>query len=74
MFSESESRLLQEISEEELIASEKSHLRDRLKYAQIIIFGGIGFSGLNQTFNADYGIYRNALNRETEIKESVLKN
>ena len=70
LFCESESRLLEEITEEELIASEKSHLRDRLKYAQIIIFGGIGFSGLNQNFNADYGIYRKALNRESEIKES----
>ena len=61
---------LQEITEEELITIDKSSLRERLKCAQIILFGGVGFSGLNQKFNANNGIYRKTIIRESEIKES----
>ena len=36
----------------------------------MIIFGGIGFAGMNETFNADNGIYMNVLSRADENKES----
>lgn len=70
LYSTSGLNQLQEITEEELITIDKSSLRERLKCAQIILFGGLGFSGLNQKFNANNGIYRKTITRETEIKES----
>lgn len=38
--------------------------------SNILIVGGMGFSGLNNSFNANKGIYRNAVNREEEVKRS----
>ena len=38
---------------------------------RLLIFGGIGYSGLNNEFNANHGIYRDALTRIEEIKESA---
>lgn len=45
-------------------------LREKLRLARIILFGGIGFSGYNQFFNANNGIYRSILSREDEIAET----
>ena len=36
----------------------------------MVDFGGIGFSGYNDEFNANNGVYRNVINREAEIDES----
>lgn len=36
-----------------------------------LIVGGVGFAGCNNTFNADTGIYKTALNRAQEITEST---
>ena len=36
----------------------------------MVLFGGIGFSGLNEDFNANNGIYRDTLTRTQEIEES----
>ena len=41
-----------------------------IKEARAILFGGIGFSGCNEEFNANDGIYRNTLSRSDEIRES----
>ena len=38
--------------------------------ARLILFGGIAFSGYNENFNANNGIYKNALNHQQEIEET----
>lgn len=58
------------ISEEELVNINVSELRNKLRKARLIIFGGIGFSGKNKTFNALNGIYDGLITREEEIIES----
>ncbi len=47
-------------------------LRNELRQANLILFGGIGFSGYNEKFNADCGIYRFTINREREIIETKI--
>lgn len=59
-----------EITTEELERLSELKLRELTRNANLIIFGGIGFSGLNQEFNANVGLYRDAINRQTEIEES----
>lgn len=56
------SKELSEISSEKLISISRDSF--------LMIFGGIGFSGKNNVFNANNGIYRDTVDRETEIKES----
>ena len=59
-----------EITAEELQQIGENELREKMRTARLIIFGGIGFSGQNQVFNADNGIYRGVLTRAQEIEES----
>lgn len=59
-----------EIDEQTLSDITVQELRDKLKKAQLIIFGGLAFSGLNDKFNADTGIYRGIITREQEKIES----
>ena len=35
-----------------------------------MILGGLGFSGYNEEFNANDGVYRATVDRNTEIQES----
>lgn len=65
-------RNIVEITTKELILMHPQELRKRAKRANFIIFGGIGFSGFNDSFNADSGMYRNTITREQEIEESKL--
>lgn len=58
------------ISTQELIALQSTEIRDRLRRARIVIFGGLAFSGQNREFNANNGIYRNTISRRQEIEES----
>ncbi len=58
------------ISYEDLMSISKEALRDRLIKSRFVILGGTGFSGYNEEFNANQGIYRNTLDRESEIAES----
>ncbi len=44
--------------------------KSKLKEARAIIFGGIGFSGCNDNFNANNWIYRKTVSRNVEIEES----
>lgn len=60
------------ISSRELINLSDLDIRTKLRRARVIMFGGIGFSGYNQDFNANNGIYRKTLSREQEIKESKI--
>ena len=59
------------ISEKELQELSPQTLRERVRRARTILFGGIGFSGYNESFNANAGIYRYAINRAQEIEESA---
>ena len=47
-----------------------SVILDKLKCARLAILGGLGFSGYNEKFNSNSGIYRNVIDRKTEIKET----
>ena len=61
---------IQKITTDDLLNTPKQLLRERLKTARIIIFGGLGFAGYNENFNANNNIYQLAIDRNTEIAES----
>ena len=61
---------VKEITEEELEKIDRNELREKVRRATLIIFGGLGFAGKNEEFNADSEIYRNTLDRDEEIIES----
>lgn len=46
-------------------------LKEELLRTRLVFFGGLGFSGYNKNFNAEQGIYRDILNRNEEISESI---
>lgn len=55
---------------DELIQSDNLAIREKLRYARLVILGGLGFSGYNEEFNANKYIYRATVDRNTEILES----
>lgn len=61
-----------EVTEEELFNISNEDLKKKMRDAQLIIFGGIGFAGKNEIFNANNLIYGENIDflREDEIKES----
>lgn len=59
-----------EISYEELLSISTKELRTKIQSTRIAILGGLGFSGYNEEFNANQGIYRKTLDRVGEIAES----
>ena len=61
-----------EITEQELNGITIEKLKEVTRKARLIIFGGIGFAGLNNEFNADNDIYQGAISREEEIKQSKI--
>jgi predicted MPP superfamily phosphohydrolase len=63
-------RLWHGIKTDELISMGTQQLRDVLREASIVFFGGMGFSGYNQEFNAKNGIYRDVLGEDQEQEES----
>lgn len=64
-------RVIHKITTEEILSLEDKVLREKVRTSRIIFFGGLAFSGYNDEFNADVGIYRNTIDRVTEIKESM---
>lgn len=70
LFFENRNRQFEEITQEEIEQLTTEELSERLKFSRTILFGGIGFSGYNNEFNANNGIYRGALTREEEITET----
>ena len=62
------------ICEKEIKDLPEEELRNKVRSARLVFFGGTGFSGYNQFFNAEYGIYRYnktiGYNRKKEIKET----
>ena len=65
-----ENRTIKEITEQEIINSSYEEIQNRLINSELVIIGGIGFSGFNDQFNANNGIYRFTINRKEEIKET----
>lgn len=63
-------RGIQKITTEELLSVEELELRDKIITSRITFFGGLAFSGYNEKFNAYNGIYRDTIDRTTEIKET----
>lgn len=63
-----------ELSEEEMLVISDNDLKNKLKEAKLIIFGGIGFSGKNEKFNANDGIYDSVIDRKEDIKQSKIFN
>lgn len=57
-------------SEQEILSISPAELRSQLIKARLIVFGGLGFAGLNDEFNAREGIYRSVVSREQEIEYS----
>ena len=64
--------VVQEISTEELKGISIEDLRSKLRSAFLIIFGGIGFAGENEKFNANQGIYRDTIDRTEEIRQTTI--
>lgn len=59
------------ISSEEILSDNFINLcKKDLNLCNMILFGGIGFSGLNEEFNANNGIYKETITRNQEIEES----
>ena len=58
------------IQYDELIRSDNRTLLENLRCTRLVILGGVGFSGYNEKFNANDGVYRAAVDRNTEIQES----
>ena len=69
LYKDSERRI-HRITNEELMSSSEKEVRDRLRYARIIFFGGLAFSGYNEQFNANIGIYRKTISRDEEKRQS----
>lgn len=55
---------------EKLCELDDIEIIEHLRNAKHVILGGLGFSGYNPDFNANNGIYRDSVDRNTEIKES----
>lgn len=56
---------------ERLMEVTPEQFQNTAKWCSLILFGGIGFSGKNPTFNAETGfIYRQAVSREDDIRET----
>ena len=46
-------------------------IREACIKSTFILFGGTGFSGYNDEYNAEKQIYRETLSREDEVKETL---
>ena len=57
-------------SESKLLKMSNTEIQKAIRNSRLVIFGGIGFAGLNKEFNATNGIYRDSLTRKEEILES----
>lgn len=58
------------LSEANILKTANDELSEVCNRSTLLILGGIGFSGRNAIYNADSGIYRQAVSREEEINRS----
>ena len=70
LFYKNESDDMGVIPYDELITQDNSAIWERLRCTRLVILGGLGFSGYNEMFNANNGIYRATVDRRMEIRES----
>lgn len=66
----SQSEKQEVISEKELLAMTSEELKRLSLRASLVLLGGTGFSGLNEQFNANSGLYRERVTVEMDKKES----
>ncbi len=60
------------LSEKDLLNMESSMIREKLSANGFAIFGSLGYAGLNEEYNYNSYLYRNApMNRENEIERSL---
>lgn len=55
---------------DELIQSDNQAILEKLRCTRLVVLGGLGFSGYNEEFNANNGVYLVTVDRNMEIKES----
>lgn len=55
------------ILENDIFRKSKEEIKAEFAKARLVIYGGIGFSGYNDVFNADNGIYQTLLDRKQEV-------
>ena len=70
LFYRNESNDMGIIPYDELIQSDNQAILEKLRCTRLMILGGLGFSGYNKEFNANDGVYRATVDRNTEIQES----
>lgn len=58
------------ISWMDLLKSGLDDIKSQVSGTRYVLFGGIGFSGCNESFHADNGIYQESMSRDIEIQES----
>ena len=58
--------------QEELLAMSPGELSQLGKRSRFMIFGGIGFSGCNDIYNADTGLYRTVVTSEQDQEQSSI--
>lgn len=54
----------------DLCQMDRNQILNLLRNARYIILGGLGFSGYNEEFNANNGVYRMVIDRKSEITET----
>lgn len=70
LFYKNESDDMGIIPYKELIRMDNRAILEKLRCTRLVILGGLGFSGYNEKFNANDGVYRATIDRNTEIQES----
>lgn len=58
------------LTEEKLLNGDRAELREITRKASVFLLGGMAFSGKNESFNANNGIYGGVISRKREIEES----
>lgn len=56
----------------ELLTLPSEQLKEKAENGRLFIYGGLGFAGENQVYNANSGLYRGVVSREDEILQSNL--
>lgn len=59
-----------DITEDNILNADEKELTEYCHKANVIILGGLGFSGCNEEFNALNGIYSQSISREEDIENS----
>lgn len=70
LFYRNESDDMGVITYDELIQSDNQAILEKLRCTRLVILGSLGFSGYNEEFNANDGVYRATVDRNAEIQES----